>query len=543
VADYRLSVQFLSRSDNRSAVAAAAYRAGDRLADERGKMVHDYTRKGGVAHSEIMAPEAAPGWVHDRERLWNAVEATEKRKDAQVAKEVQLSLPAELNAGQRLALTRAFVAENFVAKGMVADIAIHAPPREGDERNHHAHVLLTTREIGPDGFVLTKNRDWNSKAQLQEWRENWAQIQNRHLVLALGEEKAREVEVSHQSYAERGIAKAPGRHLGPEATAMERKGERTRRGQAAQQPGKIQAAGREVKEQIAARTVSPGTKNLAELSVELDVMAGRMRGEKAQAAQRLQAIQAKMKAARRITRAAVKKEAIAPLEKAEFEAKQELERREAATAGRELDAKTILRWVTNPAEMLWKSAREQMARDGAANAAGAKLQRVQARKKEALAWLKTPEGREFMKARVAQIRAASPEMFAAAERVKEAGKKKSAIQKAAKTLPGKEILAAEVKRVQGDLGALRTEERKARRNIRQLDRNIKAALGVAKVALDMFENDLPGTVRLPSRALGDTRYVKAAFGEVQRSIGALAPEQQKVLTLNLRRVLSLGLGG
>ena len=348
MADYRLSVQFLSRSDNRSAVAAAAYRAGDRLADERGKMVHDYTRKGGIVHSEIMAPEAAPGWVHDRESLWNKVEVTEKRKDAQVAKEVQLSLPAELNAGQRLALTRAFVQENFVAKGMVADVAIHAPPREGDERNHHAHVMLTTRAIGPDGFVPTKNRDWNSKEQLQEWRENWAKIQNRHLVQALGKDAP---QVSHQSYAERGIAKAPGRHIGPEATAMERKGERTRRGQAAQQPGKIQATGRELKEQIAARMVSPDSKNLAELSVDLEGVARLMKGEKAQAAQRLQAIQAKMKAARRITRALVKKEVIAPVEKAEFEAKQALVRREAATAGRELDAKTILRWVTNPAEM------------------------------------------------------------------------------------------------------------------------------------------------------------------------------------------------
>jgi ATP-dependent exoDNAse (exonuclease V) alpha subunit len=539
VADYRLSVQFLSRSDNRSAVAAAAYRAGDRLADERGKMVHDYTRKGGVVHAEIMAPEAAPGWVHDRERLWNAVEATEKRKDAQVAREVQLSLPAALNAEQRLALTRAFVAENFVAKGMVADVAIHAPSREGDARNHHAHVLLTTRAIGPDGFVPTKNRDWNSKEQLQEWRENWAKIQNRYLVQALGKDAP---QVSHQSYAERGIAKAPGRHLGPEATAMERKGERTRRGQMAQQPGKIQAAGREVKEQLAARTVSPDSKNLAELSVDLEWVADRMRGEKAQAAQRLQAIQAKMKAARRITRALLKREVIAPLEKAELEAKQEMARCAAATAGRELDAKTILRWVTNPAEMLWKSAREQMARDSAANAAGAKLQRVQARKKEALAWLKTPEGREFMKARVAQIRAASPEMFAAAERVKEAGKTINAVQKVARSAPGKEIIAGKVKKLQGDLGALRTEERKARRNIRQLDRNINAASLTAKVARDIFENDLPGTVRLPSRALGDARYIKAALGEVQRSVRALNPEQLKALTLNLRRVMSLGLG-
>ena len=544
MADYRLSVQFISRSDNRSAVAAAAYRAGDCLADERGKMVHDYTRKGGVVHSEIMAPETAPGWVHDRESLWNAVEATEKRKDAQVAKEVQLSLPAELNAEQRLALARVFVAENFVAKGMVADVAIHAPPREGDARNHHAHVLLTTRQIGPDGFLAIKNRDWNSKEQLHEWRENWAKVQNKHLVLALGEEKAREKQVTHQSYAEQGIAKAPGRHIGPEATAMERKGERTRRGQAARQSQQIQEIGAELKEQIAARTVLPGTKNLVALAVEMEGIADRMKGEKVQAEQRLQAIQEKMKAARRITQAAIKKESIAALERAEFEAKKELERREAeAKSGRDLDAKTILRWVTNPAEMLWETAREQMARDGTVNAAGAKLKNVQAQKKEALAWLKTPQGSEFIKARVAEIRASSPEMFEAAERVRKAEKTRSAYQNATKSPQGREIIAAQVKKMQGDLGALRTEERKARRNIRQLDRNINAASRTAKVALDMFENDLPSSVRLPSRTLGDTRYVKAAFDEMQRNLMALAPEQQKALTLNLRRVLSLGLGG
>ena len=540
MADYRLSVQFISRSDRRSAVAAAAYRAGDRLADERGKTVYDYTRKGGVAHSEIMAPETAPGWVHDRESLWNEVEKSETRINSQVAKEIQLSLPAELNAEQRLALTRAFVQENFVAKGMVADVAIHAPPREGDERNHHAHVMLTTREIGPDGFVRTKNRDWNSKEQLQEWRESWAKTQNRHLEQALGKDAP---QVSHQSYAERGIAKAPGRHIGPEATAMERKGERTRRGQEAKQPRKIQEAGLELKDKIAELATPSYTKNLGELASELEVTARRMKGEKVQAEQRLKDIQEQMKAARRITRSLVKKDAIAPLEKAEFEAKKELERREAeAKVGRDLDAKTIMRWVTNPAQMLWKSALEQMARDSAASAAGTKLKHIQAQKKEALEWLKTSQGGEFIKARVAEIRATSPEMFEVAAQVWKAEKARSGFQKAMKSPKGKELVVAQVKKMQGDLGALRTEERKARRNLVQLDRNIKAGVEVAKVARSIYENDLPATVRVPSRALGDTRYIKAASGEIKRSFMALTPEQQKALTLNLRQGLGLSLG-
>lgn len=546
MSDYRLSASVITRSDGRSAVAAAAYRAGDRLTDARLDSVYDYTRKGGVVHSEIMAPEAAPGWVHDRETLWNEVEGAEKRKDAQVAREVQLSLPAELNAAQRLALTREFVQENFVAKGMVADVAIHAPPRDGDERNHHAHVMLTTRTIGPEGFA-GKNREWNGKEQLNEWRENWAKAQNKHLVLALGEEKAREVQVTHKSYAERGIDKAPGRHLGPEATAMNRRGEVTNRQQQRQQAANANEKLREnvaARDKIAAVMTPPGAKNLAELAGELEGIAARMSAERAQAQQRLKDIQEKMKAARRITRSLVKKESIAPLEKAEFEAKKELERREAeAKAGRDLDAKTIMRWVTNPAQMLWQSAREQMERDSAANAAGAKLKGIQAQKKEVLEWLKTPEGGEFIKARVAQIRASSPEMFEAAERVQKAEKAKSAFQKVTQSPKGKDVIAAQVKKLQGDLGALRTEERKARRNVAQLDRNINAARGVGKVARDMFENDIPGAVRLPSRALGDTRFVRAAFGEVQRNVRALAPEQQKALTLNLRRVLSLGLGG
>jgi hypothetical protein len=544
VAEYRFEAQMISRADGRFATAAAAYRAGACIFDERTGVTHDYTRKGGVAHTEILAPEAAPDWAHDREALWNEVEKAETRINSQVAREVLLSLPSELSHEQRVVLTRDFVQDHFVAKGMVADIAIHEPPKGGDERNHHAHIMLTTREIGPEGFTV-KNRDWNRRETLQEWREGWAIAQNRHLENVLGKGAP---QLTHKSYAEQGLTRLPGRHLGPEATAIERRGGASIKGEIARnearEHARIGETGKVLKDKIAAAMTPPGTKNLAELSVELEGMAGRMSGEKAQAQQRLKDIQEQMKTARRITKSLVKKESIAPLEKAEFEAKKELEKREAeAKAGRDLDAKTIMRWVTNPAEMLWKSAREQMARDSAANAAGAKLKGIQAQKKEALEWLKTPGGGEFIKSRVAQIRASSPDMFEAAERVQKAGKAKSHIQKVTKSAQGKEIIAGQVKKLQGDLGALRTEERKARRNVAQLDRNINAARGVAKVARDMFENDIPSTVRLPSRTLGDSRYVKAAFGEVRRNVQALAPEQQKALTLNLRRVLSLGLGG
>lgn len=173
MAMYRLSASVLSRSQGRSSVAAAAYRAGEKLANVRDGMEHDYSKRTGVASSEILLPPGAPARFGDREVLWNAVEAIEKRKDAQVAREVQLALPHELDAAGRAALVRGFVQAQFVARGMIADVAIHTPGEKGDTRNHHAHVLLTTRAVSPDGFE-GKNRDWNAKDLLVNWRADWA---------------------------------------------------------------------------------------------------------------------------------------------------------------------------------------------------------------------------------------------------------------------------------------------------------------------------------------------------------------------------------
>lgn len=173
MAMYRLSASVLSRSQGRSAVAAAAYRAGEKLQNARDGMEHDYSKRVGVVSAEVMLPAGAPAYLADREVLWNTVEAAEKRKDAQVAREVQLALPHELDTQAREELVRGFVQAQFVDRGMVADVAIHAPGVKGDTRNHHAHVLLTTRAVSPDGFE-GKNRDWNAKALLESWREEWA---------------------------------------------------------------------------------------------------------------------------------------------------------------------------------------------------------------------------------------------------------------------------------------------------------------------------------------------------------------------------------
>ena len=177
MAIYHLRATMISRSQGRSATAAIAYRVAERIEDRRTGLTFDYAARGGVDHTEILAPDHAPDWVSDRSELWNRVEESETRKNSQVAREVRVALPDELTHAERVELVRDFVRGQFVDRGMVADIALHAPGREGDERNHHAHILLTTREIGPEGFT-TKNRDWNKVEVLEGWREAWARDSN-----------------------------------------------------------------------------------------------------------------------------------------------------------------------------------------------------------------------------------------------------------------------------------------------------------------------------------------------------------------------------
>ena len=177
MAIYHLRATMISRSQGRSATAASAYRAAARIEDRRTGLTFDYAARGGVDHTEIIAPDQAPDWASDRSELWNRVEESETRKNSQVAREVRVALPDELTHAQRVALLRDYAQAQFVDRGMVADIALHAPGREGDERNHHAHILLTTREVDPDGFA-TKNRDWNKVEVLEGWREAWARDSN-----------------------------------------------------------------------------------------------------------------------------------------------------------------------------------------------------------------------------------------------------------------------------------------------------------------------------------------------------------------------------
>ena len=268
MAIYHLHVKMINRSGNRSAVAAAAYRsgagggrsavaaaayrAGGRLHDRRHGLEHDYGRKGGVVHAEIRLPEGAPEWMGDRERLWNAVEAVERRKDAQLAREVEISLPRELGRADQIELLQGFVDREFVARGMVADIAVHDVRARDGGAQPHAHVMLSTRELLGDGFGK-KAREWNQRDLLAGWREAWAcdanaalerrgskeRIDHRSLVDQRSEaldraDQAREAGRPDIAlvYDREAIAldREPQPKVGPVATALEKRGQQTERG-------------------------------------------------------------------------------------------------------------------------------------------------------------------------------------------------------------------------------------------------------------------------------------------------------------------------
>lgn len=204
MANYHLSTKIISRSKGQSVVAAAAYRACVELKDETIDKTFDYSKKKDNEFSMIILPQGAPVWLSDRAKLWNEVENVEKRKDAQLGREVEVSLPLEFNLDQNIKLITEFVNNNFVNKGMIADINIH-----NKDGNPHAHVLLTLRDVDQSGFGQ-KNRSWNNKTLLHEWRKDWATIQNQHLNKA-----GFDITVDHRSYVDQGIDLEPQIHIGP----------------------------------------------------------------------------------------------------------------------------------------------------------------------------------------------------------------------------------------------------------------------------------------------------------------------------------------
>jgi Ti-type conjugative transfer relaxase TraA len=199
MAIYHFSAKVISRANGSSAVASAAYRSAERLHDDRLDRDHDFTNKSGVVHSEVMLPEGAPERLGDRSTLWNEVEATELRKDAQLSREVEFAIPRELNQKQGIDLARDFVREEFVDRGMIADLNVHWDIGADGLAKPHAHVMLTMREVSEDGFGA-KERDWNRTQLVQEWRERWAEHVN--------------------SLADQGIDLEPQNKIGPAAARM-----------------------------------------------------------------------------------------------------------------------------------------------------------------------------------------------------------------------------------------------------------------------------------------------------------------------------------
>jgi Ti-type conjugative transfer relaxase TraA len=215
MAIYHLSVKVISRSTGASALAAGAYRCGGRLYDERLNRHHDFTKKENVIHSEVMLPEGAPEAWRDRETLWNRVELGERRKDAQLAREVEFAIPREMNEAQGIDLARDFVAREFVSRGMVADLNVHWDQGLDGEMKPHAHVMLTMREIGGQDFGA-KVREWNATSLVEHWREAWAECVNERLA-----ELDLDVRIDHRSFEAQGINLEPQSKIGPAAQRME----------------------------------------------------------------------------------------------------------------------------------------------------------------------------------------------------------------------------------------------------------------------------------------------------------------------------------
>ncbi len=229
MAIYHAHIQVIGRSQDRSVVAAAAYRAADELFDDKLNRTHDFTAKLGVVHSEIMLPDGAPDrWAQGttkaelhaaRSTLWNEVEATERRYDAQLAREMEFAIPRELPRAEAIRLAQDFVREQFVDRGMVADLNVHWDVGEDGGLKPHAHVMLTMRQVTPAGFG-PKVREWNAPGLYEGVRQRWAELANERLA-----EHGHDVRIDHRSNVEQGIVLEPQNKIGPAGARRAERGE------------------------------------------------------------------------------------------------------------------------------------------------------------------------------------------------------------------------------------------------------------------------------------------------------------------------------
>ena len=231
MAQFSMRADTIKRSKGQSIMAAAAYRAGEKLRDDRQGMVHDFRHKSiGVVHKELMYPDNSPAWVQgiSREDFWNRVDAFEKRKDAQTARDMRIMIPREIPVKDRIPMVRAYVDRCFVSKGMVADVCFHNTTASDGREQPHAHILLTMRPLAEHGFSLKSRHDWvpdptgavhangrpvmvesnpdswNSAIYYEKCREDWEKTAND--ALARIGSAAR---IDRRSLAERGLARLP----------------------------------------------------------------------------------------------------------------------------------------------------------------------------------------------------------------------------------------------------------------------------------------------------------------------------------------------
>ena len=268
IAIYHWNIGIVSRGKGKSAVAAAAYRSGEKLTNEWDGMTHDYTRKGGVVHTEIMLPPHAPPSFSDRSTLWNSVELYEKAGNAQLAREIDAALPIELSREEQIRLVREYCSSQFVSRGMCVDYAIH----DTDKGNPHCHIMLTMRPLDERGAWAAKSKKeydldengerirlpsgrykthkvdltgWNDKDNTLLWRKAWADFTNDFL-----ERNGSPERIDHRSNAERGIDEIPTVHMGVAACQMEKKGIATEKGELNRNIQKANRLIREIRAQI-----------------------------------------------------------------------------------------------------------------------------------------------------------------------------------------------------------------------------------------------------------------------------------------------------
>ncbi|EUC60009.1 MobQ family relaxase [Mogibacterium timidum] len=249
--NFHFSISMISRGKSKSAVASAAYISCEKITNEWDGVTHDYHNKKGLLHSEIFLPENIPINLKDRATLWNIVELNEKASNAQLARNFIISLPKELSFEENKKLITDFIQENFVSKGMIVDLAIHDESNEGNN-NIHAHIMTTLRPINEKGQwqakskkeyilddygnkILNKNgkpktrkvelTDWNDRGNAEKWRESFATLCNQYL-----EKNNFEKRVDHRSFERQGVEEIPTIHLGASASALERKGIETDKG-------------------------------------------------------------------------------------------------------------------------------------------------------------------------------------------------------------------------------------------------------------------------------------------------------------------------